>query len=68
MSKTLRLGHAEHAKETLARSVVVVANRSVLFLARSVENVDEALLPVQNNLFAVRICLCRIVLFNEIPV
>lgn len=56
-SEGLMLCDGEHQQEALPAAKIVVPDGSVVLLAGCVQNVDLDLLPVQNHLLPVAVCL-----------
>lgn len=57
-------GNAVNKDKTLAVSDPLVSKRCVLLLAGCVENLEHTWLPVDNDLLAIRVLDCRIILIE----
>lgn len=67
-SEGLMLCDGEDQQEALPTAKVVVPDGSVVLLAGCVQNVDLDLLPIQNHLLPVAVCLGGLVVLHKLKI
>lgn len=64
----LMLRDGEDQQETLPTAEIVVSDGSVVLLASCVKNVNLDLLPIQNYLFPVAVCLGGLIVLHKLRI